>query len=197
MQSEEDRKIRFRSQGNTGYENNIIPIRYGAILKYDPQFYTNKVVADTGCGFGGGTHLIATRYGAKKVYGIDINKDDIKLARQSFSNDNIEYIEAYTWETSLPTKSMDIVTNVECIEHNDYEEIALMLTEIHRILKPNGVLMITTPNKRKHLVFPSGSHFMEYEFEELQHIVNGFGFEFVWGEPNIGVDSMCLLFKKI
>ena len=90
-------------------------------------------------------------------------------------------MKVFAWDTKLDNDSVDLVVNVECIEHNDFEERDLMLKEINRILKKDGYLIITTPNKRTHLQFFSGSHFMEYEYDELQTIVNKFGFEFVWG----------------
>lgn len=196
MQTEEDRKIRFRSQGDTFYENSIIPIRYGAIFQYNPNFYHNKKIVDLGCGFGGGTAYISDNSQDSNIIGIDINEDDLKTALNSYTRPNIAYMKVFAWDTKLDNDSVDLVVNVECIEHNDFEERDLMLKEINRILKKDSYLIITTPNKRTHLQFFSGSHFMEYEYDELQTIVNKFGFEFVWGNPNIGVDSMCLLFKK-
>lgn len=181
MQNESDRKTRFKSQGDTIYENSIIPKRYGAIFEYNKDFYDNKKIVDLGCGFGGGTSYISDKSKNSTIIGIDINDDDLLIALRSYTRPNINYMKAYAWDTTLPSESTDLVVNVECIEHNDFEERDLMLKEINRILVSNGLLMITTPNKRKHIQFPSGSHFMEYEYDELQEIVSRFGFEFIWG----------------
>ena len=61
MQNESDRKTRFKSQGDTIYENSIIPKRYGAIFEYNKDFYDNKKIVDLGCGFGGGTSYISDK----------------------------------------------------------------------------------------------------------------------------------------
>jgi 2-polyprenyl-3-methyl-5-hydroxy-6-metoxy-1,4-benzoquinol methylase len=196
MQTPEERVIRFTSQEETEFELSLVARRYGAIYHYDKNFYSNKTVLDAGCGFGGGTVFI-TRNDPKLVIGVDASEKNIALAREKYSNSKTEYINALLWETQFADECFDIVTSVECIEHNDFEERDLGLKEFHRVLRTGGFLMITTPNKRTHLTFPSGSHFMEYTYDELQQIVTPFGFEFVWGNPAIGSDSMVLLFRKV
>lgn len=196
MQDEENRAIRFRSQGISTHELEIVPNRYGWILQHHPNLYLNKYVVDVGCGFGAGCKYIEGK-GATKIVGIDANDTDLGLAKEKYSSPIIEYIKAFGWEIPLPSDSVEVVTNVECIEHNDFEERDLMLKEIHRILQPSGILMITTPNKREFLTFPSGSHFMEYKPDELISIVEKFGFKNISVNPTIGNDSMCLLFEKV
>lgn len=47
---------------------------------------------------------------------------------------------------SLPDQSADTVFLLETIEHLDDELLAKTLTDIRRLLKPGGLLVITTPN---------------------------------------------------
>ena len=47
---------------------------------------------------------------------------------------------------SLKEESFDVITFLEVIEHCDNKENNKIIKEIYRLLKPNGILIITTPN---------------------------------------------------
>jgi SAM-dependent methyltransferase len=46
--------------------------------------------------------------------------------------------------STLPTSAFDAVVSVEVLEH--VEDDAAFVREVHRVLKPNGVFVMTTPN---------------------------------------------------
>lgn len=189
MQSPDERKIRFIPQENNPYENSIIPIRYGIGFKYDSDIIKDKVVVDAGCAFGAGAEYLLQNGQPKTIIGVDVNECP--------TSDTIVYKQSLLWETDIDTESVDVVYFIETIEHNDFEERDLIIKEFNRILKVGGLVVVTTPRKRSYNPFPSGSHFIEYEYEEVIDVFNKLGFEFVWGNPEIGVDSMALIFKKI
>ncbi|MBI5287840.1 MAG: class I SAM-dependent methyltransferase, partial [Chloroflexi bacterium] len=91
--------------------------------------------------------------------------------------------------------TFDLVLFCEVIEHL-FENPVHTLSEIHRVLKPGGAMVLTTPNVSRfdnlvtlgrgrniydpyHLGSPfAGSrHLREYTFAELRDLVNGCGFE--------------------
>ena len=67
--------------------------------------------------------------------------------------------------TNIPigNKSVDVVTTFETIEHiDDYESF---IKEIKRVLKPDGLAIISTPND---LEYGEGNHFHIHEFEHKE-----------------------------
>jgi 2-polyprenyl-3-methyl-5-hydroxy-6-metoxy-1,4-benzoquinol methylase len=64
----------------------------------------------------------------------------------------------------LPDASFDCVVSFQVIEHIQNDE--LFLQEIHRVLKPGGLALLTTPN-RKQSLSRNPWHVREYLAEEL------------------------------
>ncbi|MGQ9503192.1 MAG: class I SAM-dependent methyltransferase [Anaerolineae bacterium] len=92
---------------------------------------------DIGCGAGNMIHHLS-RYG--QVRGVEIDARPAAVARQR----------GYTVDLgdagrglAYPDATFDIVTALDVIEHNQ-DDLGL-LREAHRVLKPGGYLVITTP----------------------------------------------------
>jgi SAM-dependent methyltransferase len=99
-------------------------------------------VADLGCGVGMVTALLAELVGPSgQVVGIDSSSTQIKQAREllppGFSN--VSFIEASATDTGLPPESFDLVYCRFLLLHLTEPEQALR--EMHRLLKPNGILV--------------------------------------------------------
>ena len=107
------------------------------------NYTKNKVVLDIASGEGYGCNLISKN--ASFVYGVDIDKETIVSAKNKYNEENIEFIEGSTSEIPLDDCTIDIVISFETIEHHDKHEE--MFKEIKRVLKPKGLLIISTPDK--------------------------------------------------
>jgi GT2 family glycosyltransferase/ubiquinone/menaquinone biosynthesis C-methylase UbiE len=113
---------------------------------YSTLFCKDKVVLDVACGEGYGSYLLS-KY-SKKVVGIDIDYDVINFASREYINNNLEFIVGNA--NNLPFKGkclFDLIVSFETIEHIDEQNQIKLLTEVKRLLKPGGVLIISTPNK--------------------------------------------------
>lgn len=113
---------------------------------YSTLFCKDKVVLDVACGEGYGSYLLS-KY-SKKVVGIDIDYDVINFASREYINNNLEFIVGNV--NNLPIKGkclFDLIVSFEAIEHIDEKNQIKLLTEVKRLLKPGGVLIISTPNK--------------------------------------------------
>ncbi|QQS71010.1 class I SAM-dependent methyltransferase [Candidatus Saccharibacteria bacterium] len=122
------------------------------------QVVSGKTVLDIASGSGYGTQMLAET--AKFVYGVDINKNAIGYAQEYFSGKNIEYRLGDGESIPLDDDSVDIVVTFETIEHiKNYRKF---LDEVRRILKPDGLLLISTPND---VEFAEGNHFHLHEFK--------------------------------
>ena len=121
----------------------------------------NKTVLDIASGSGYGTSVIATT--AKKVYGVDINSDAIEYSRKNYNSSNVEFILGDGNKIPLKDNSVEVVVSFETIEHiKDYEKF---MSEIKRVLKIDGLLILSTPND---IEFPETNHFHIHEFEQKE-----------------------------
>ncbi len=102
-------------------------------------------VADIGCGAGTFSRTWAEK--GHKVVGVDINKPLVELAASRAAEDNLEIEFKVGSATAIPLEdqSVDVCVAAELLEHIEDWETAV--TEFVRILKPGGLLWITTTNK--------------------------------------------------
>ena len=103
-----------------------------------------KVVLDIACGAGYGTELLARK--ASYAYGIDISPEAVNYAKTKHHRDNLTYWIGDCCAIPMDDASVDIVVSFETIEH--IENHPLFLAEIKRVLRPDGILIISSPNKR-------------------------------------------------
>ncbi|NFI93512.1 methyltransferase domain-containing protein [Clostridium botulinum] len=104
-----------------------------------------KVVLDIACGTGYGSALLAEN--AKFVYGIDISEETIQYCKENYNMPNLSYKQGSVSEIPLEDKSVDIIISYETIEHVNEEIQNEFSKEIKRVLKDDGILIISTPDK--------------------------------------------------
>jgi ubiquinone/menaquinone biosynthesis C-methylase UbiE len=116
------------------------------------------------------------------LVGLDMNKN--------FNRNGISYIVGDARNLPFKNDSFDVVTSTEVIEH--FSEGEDFLGEIFRILKNNGLLILTTPNRDRITAIPKTAitklkgkdivsgpipeHVREYTFSELNRILKKIGF---------------------
>jgi len=100
-----------------------------------------KAVLDIACGEGYGTRALVEA-GAGSVVGVDISEEVCAHARFKYGLDT----RVGRAETiPLPSGSLDAVVSFETIEHIERPES--FLSEAARVLRPRGLLIISTPNQ--------------------------------------------------
>jgi len=114
-----------------------------ARYQFAAQLVSNKKVLDIACGSGYGTQLLA-RAGASQVIGIDISQTTINYAKEKYSHPKVKFVIGDACKINLTDNCMDIVVSFETLEH--LQNYQTFLSEIHRILKPKGICLISTPN---------------------------------------------------
>ncbi len=104
---------------------------------------TGRDVLDVACGEGYGSNLLAQV--ATSVVGVDIASEAVEHARMAYPANNLQFEQGSAVAIPLDDDSVDIVVSFETIEHlSEHDE---MLTEIRRVLRPGGLLIISSPNK--------------------------------------------------
>ena len=107
----------------------------------------DKIVLDAACGEGYGSDILA-KY-AKKVIGIDLDNDTITRAKVKYKDrDNLIFIQGNIEKLEIEDCSIDIVISFETIEHVSEDIQKNFLNEIDRVLKNDGIMVMSTPNKR-------------------------------------------------
>lgn len=112
----------------------------------------DKVVLDIASGSGYGTKILAES--AKFVYGVDVNEAAVNYSKKKYASKNIEYLVGDGESIPLKDNSVDVVITFETIEH--IKNYSKFLDEVARVLKPDGLAIVSTPND---LEFAEGNHF--------------------------------------
>ena len=98
---------------------------------------------DAGCGNGINLVDIILKYPDAKIIGIDNFKPDLDDAKKRFLN-KIDFLHSDCLDMKINSKSIDVVLSNQVIEHiSKYEKY---LSEIKRVLKNEGLLILSTPN---------------------------------------------------
>lgn len=97
---------------------------------------------DIGCYTGENTTKIAEICKAKKVYGIELNEDAIKVAREKGVDVYKQDINEEHW--NIEDNSIDFVYSNQVIEH--LYSVDNFIENIKRILKKDGYLLLSTEN---------------------------------------------------
>ncbi len=98
------------------------------------------VCVDLACGTGDIAFLLAEKYPAGRIVGIDLTEPMLKLARQRSDSINIEFVRQDMGATDFPDESADIITGGYAVRNA--AELSLAFFEIHRILKPGGYVAL-------------------------------------------------------
>ena len=120
-----------------------------------------KDVLDVACGEGYGSSFLADVAGS--VIGVDISDEAVRHAVATYIKPNLTFRQGSAIALDFVDASFDVVVSFETIEH--LAEQSQMLTEIRRVLRPDGVLVISSPNRPIYSE-ESGEH-NEFHVKEL------------------------------
>jgi glycosyltransferase involved in cell wall biosynthesis/ubiquinone/menaquinone biosynthesis C-methylase UbiE len=109
-------------------------------------------VLDVASGEGYGSALLAGV--ARSVIGVDLDANAVEFATEKYASriPNIRFAAGSCSALPLADSSVDLVVSFETIEHHDEHEA--MLAEIKRVLRPNGVLVISSPDRHEYSDVP-------------------------------------------
>jgi SAM-dependent methyltransferase len=129
------------------------------------RFAAGKRVLDLGCGTGYGTAELA-KYATESV-GVDIAPEAIDYATENYRN--ARFVLGSAADAHVDEGSFDLVTSFELIEH--LADPRSLIEQAKRALQPNGLFIVSTPNKLYYAEARGDSGpnpFHEHEFEYLE-----------------------------
>lgn len=125
------------------------------------DWLAGKAVLDIASGTGYGSNLMATV--AASVTGVDVDPEAVEYARSQYHRSNLSFLHGSATSIPLAENSVDVVVSFETIEHlTEHQE---MITEIRRVLRPDGALIISSPDKKYYSDIPQ--HRNDFHLREL------------------------------
>ena len=140
----------------------------------------NGTVLDVGCGVG--DNLKSVYRENVKFKGLEYSANSLARAKRVLPSD-VEVIQGSAVDMPFQSNSSDLMMCIEVLEHIPDQYQALR--DMHRVLKPDGVLVLSVPYRRW---FPSYytymGHIRHYTRGELQQLLAESGFSVIEWLPN-------------
>jgi 2-polyprenyl-3-methyl-5-hydroxy-6-metoxy-1,4-benzoquinol methylase len=160
---------------------------YGELIKIlKPYLKDCHTILDIGSGVGTIDFYLAKK--GKDVTGIEISTKAVNLAKKNAKlfnlSEKIKFIVA-KFPDKVPSKQYDLVILSEVIEH--LKDDSKTLRDIRGVLKPKGLLVITTPSKNAPLYRlgllnefdKSVGHLRRYSTDDLLNLLNNNNYQVI------------------
>ena len=160
----------------------FLPWIEGAQIQYEhlhryafaAQLVKGKRVLDLAFGEGYGPFMLSRE--AEQVVGVEIDEQVINHASSRYLRDNLKFIQGSILDIPIEEgKKFDIITCFEGIEH--IEEHDKLLSEVKRLLRDDGLFIVSTPNKATYTdepQFHSPFHVKELYFNEFKRLLGSY-----------------------
>jgi SAM-dependent methyltransferase len=127
-------------------------------------------VLDAGCGTGYGAAELALA-GAASVTGTDIAAEAVGHARSRYGSERVRFVQGSCETLPFSDGAFDLLVAFEVIEHLDRWQDLLL--EAKRVLKPGGILLVSTPNRDYYAESrgksgPNPFHRHEFDYAEFE-----------------------------
>src|SRR5688572_1731916 len=125
------------------------------------RFCKGKSVLDIASGEGYGTEILSQH--AEKVTGVDLDETAIRYSSEKYKGPNRSFRTGSATNIPLDNDSVDVVVSFETLEHVVGQDD--MMKEIRRVLRPGGILVMSTPDKKFYSEITGYKN--EYHLKEL------------------------------
>lgn len=152
-----------------------IAIEHYQRYQFAMQLIKDRNVLDAACGDGYGSSLLSES--AASVMGMDLDENVVKSACQKYGNEKLSFYCGNIEKLPFADDTFDAVVSFETIEHVNSAVQKNFLCEISRVLKPDGILIMSTPNKRVYTDLVKGQnpfHEKEFYVDEFQDFLSDY-----------------------
>ena len=137
------RRLEFTGERLTSTQGGQAAIEHWHRYLLARELVRGRDVLDIACGEGYGAALLCQT--AKSVIGVDGSAEAVQHAQAAYTGENLRYVEGDATRIPLPAASIDSVISFETLEH--FAEHDAFLSEVKRVLRPGGFLLISTPDR--------------------------------------------------
>ena len=130
-------------------------------------------VLDLGCGAGYGTYELARVAG--HATGVDISGEAVEYAKERYALPNLDFFEMDCANLAFEPSRFDRVVSFEVIEH--VPDVHVYLQQVKHVLNPDGMLIVSTPNKRVYTdpyEYSNPFHIKEYYYDEFKELLQAY-----------------------
>ncbi|MBW4057275.1 MAG: class I SAM-dependent methyltransferase, partial [Proteobacteria bacterium] len=155
-------------------EEYVLHLMHRSDYERAQRLVSSKVVLDLGCNCGYGTNLLSQS--CNSIIGVDVSPTAIETAKSKYRRNDLSFKIVDGITLPFETDTFDVVTSFQVIEHlTDYN---VYFSEVRRVLKPDGLLLLTTPNAAIR-VKPGAKpwnrfHVHEFRGDELAKFLRGY-----------------------
>ena len=107
--------------------------------------FNPTTILDYGCGEGRYINLLKDFFPTSALHGCDISDEALAIAKNIYSS--AQYTTMTDETVNLPDNSFDLIISIEVLEH--VGDVARSVREISRLLKPQGITILSTPCANK------------------------------------------------
>ena len=169
------------------YESLLLQYRDPNSLMYkklrivDSYINGGETLLEIGVGIGELIELEKQKF--RKIYGIDVDEESVKICRKRFENDeNIYIIEGNIndLENLFKDRKFDYITCLDVLEHIKIEECKKALNNIYNLLKDGGKFIFTGPGvfeKIRILLGRSPTHLHSHSSYGWKRMIERAGFD--------------------
>ena len=160
------------------YRNNLaaflLHAQHVKAYEFASSYCKGKDVLEVGCFIGYGSLITAGV--ARKVVAIDLDDTSLDFAKSHRVRENLQFVKATLDGLTFPPESFDVVLAFQVIEHIPTAIVPEFLREIRRVLRPGGVCIMSTPNRKTRLLpfqKPTNpEHFQEFTGRGLSTVLS-------------------------
>ncbi len=127
-----------------------------------------RCVLDLSCGTGYGSDYLGARAG--RIVGVDCALDVVTKSRMDYPRSNIAFLAMDACALAFQDASFDCIVSQDTIEH--VQDDCRFVSELTRVLRPNGMLVIFTPHGKSPGIPPTDPyHIREYTPDEFKALL--------------------------
>jgi SAM-dependent methyltransferase len=152
-------------------------------------------ILDAGCGDGRFLKELQ-KIGIKHLYGVDYSERALSFGRLLIPEANF-FKADLTTKIPFEDEFFDAIFMIETLEHIIPEKINNLLINLRRVLKKDGIIVITVPSINAPLP-PNSKHYQHFSIDLLRHYLEPhFKIDLFVGQDKIGFHIFKLFYRLL